>query len=270
MATSSRSHALLLCAIAVLAVMIAPGSSHLWAQTAQLSDCQTAYGATPTNAQCTAACNAIGCRGNWSWVNPANPAIQRCTYTATFTPGTPGPWVLGTNSNIVQDQCASNQTASASNALAVQVSDSVAVTQSIALAAGVQAGINNGLVSAGGSLTTTATYQAGTTTTSTVTVTDTCNFNCPACGKETCYHAVFSQTRPATGRVTFQWSGICSPCSGAWVNVGPTTSINVSIGGSHAVHKCTQCALTCPNVPNETCAASATTTTNPCNWNVYP
>ena len=82
------SRVLALVALGSAAVGGAPSSQ---AASAQLSDCQAVYGGTPTNAQCTAACNGIGCGGSWSWASPPNNSIQACNYTATYTPGTPGP-----------------------------------------------------------------------------------------------------------------------------------------------------------------------------------
>jgi hypothetical protein len=262
-------------ALTLLTAMIAGEESRVLGQqqTGQLTDCQNAYGGTPTNAQCTAACNGIGCPGAWSWINPPNPTFQRCLFTlGAFQQGAIGPWVLGPNDSGVVSACGNSQTgATGANAVSYAISDTINNSQTVTLTSTVQVGVNAELVNAAGSLSASQAYTAGTATSSTVTKTYSCTCPAPPCGQVTCYLAVWSQTRAASGSVTFQWSGICSGCSNNWVNVGPSTTVNVSIGGTHGWYKCTTCELTCPAGDLASgCNGSSTTTPPNCNWKTPP
>jgi len=247
------------------------------ADSALLSDCSTAC-STPSNSECTTACNNNGCPGNWTWVSPANNTIQRCSYTSSFPPGNHGAFLPhNMNNQVVCDTCASAGETDCSGTESTSVSDSDTLTVTGTYSKSVQTAINLGLKNV---LTigvqATDQFTIGESITSTKTVTSVAGSSTTkhlqGCSKVQLYGESFKADVSASGTITFKYEGICSGCNNNWVSVKSCPK-TVSLAGSATAFKWTWCDRACGGVPNEACSASVTGETvdnGQCKYYEYP
>jgi hypothetical protein len=265
-------------AIAFLAVGV---GNRAFALTAALSDC---YGAcsTPNGTECTTACNSHGCPGTWTWASPENINIQSCSYTSSNPLGGHGIFTINhIAQQIVKDQCAIRTEGWLQGVEGVSVSstDTLAVSASFSL--GVQESVNASfkaaVTSAEVGVQTTAEFTAGSTYTSSKTVTSSSTSfarqQVPGCGKAILFGVAFSAPLNASATLTFTYEGKCNGCTNTnWIAV-KSCNKSVSASGSGTAFKWTACEKECLNVPNEACQSSATAETvdnGQCAWNTYP
>jgi len=226
-------------------------------------------------------CSGNGTCPTSTWTFAEDEELDRCAYSYPDpTPGTPGQWEYVTHQSCLDSDCGSTTgTGGCGVTVSTTATESATSSYSWSVGGGLKGELNVALAAKVG-IEVNAAYTSGASSTSSASVSysDTCETDAPACGKKKAYRSAFKRDEPASTDVTFTLEIQCKSggeiCYGwhthPWADGSCTMDADLTNASEDTTPQCVKCELTCSEAElHPDCCGSSSTSTGPCPYMTY-